>query len=71
MQRMQCFIFMGCWVKSQPATVLGRARGLPIRRVQFTGIIFTRTVRRAAHDEDHAARFFFGKIFLPVAAHIA
>jgi hypothetical protein len=52
MQRMQCFIFMGCWVKkgSGQPTVLGRARAgssyrpRPIHRK----IIFTRT--RAQHS---------------------
>ena len=48
MQRMQCFIFMVCWVKKGSTSWVARAGRAPrrggIRRVQFTGIIFTRSI---------------------------
>ena len=46
MQRMQCFIFMVCWVKKGSTSWVaraGRAAASRIRRVQFTGI-FTRSI---------------------------
>ena len=70
MQRMQCFIFMVCWVKKGSTSWVARA-GRAAASWYTPRPIHRNNLHTQHYDEDHAARFFFRKIFLAVAAHIA